>query len=79
MVVPWLHFRGALGKMRRNKPPTSRRTEIQHLYECYASGQTTLPAHDLVRFLHEKQMELTANQETAESLIGRYEIEETGE
>ncbi|XP_062245216.1 1-phosphatidylinositol 4,5-bisphosphate phosphodiesterase zeta-1-like [Platichthys flesus] len=63
--------------MKRNKPSTSRRTEIQHLYECYASGQTTLPAHDLVRFLHEKQMELTANQETAESLIGRYEIEET--
>ncbi|XP_060933094.1 1-phosphatidylinositol 4,5-bisphosphate phosphodiesterase zeta-1-like [Limanda limanda] len=63
--------------MRRTKPPTSRRTEIQHLYECYASGQTTLPAHDLVRFLHEKQMELTANQETAESLIDRYEIEET--
>ncbi|XP_034444627.1 1-phosphatidylinositol 4,5-bisphosphate phosphodiesterase zeta-1-like [Hippoglossus hippoglossus] len=63
--------------MKRNKPPTSRRTEIQHLYECYASGQTTLPACDLVRFLHEKQMELTANQETAESLIDRYEIEET--
>ncbi|XP_047195932.1 1-phosphatidylinositol 4,5-bisphosphate phosphodiesterase zeta-1 [Hippoglossus stenolepis] len=63
--------------MKRNKPPTSRRTEIQHLYECYASGQTTLPACDLVRFLHEKQMELTANQGTAESLIDRYEIEET--
>nr|XP_019934144.1 PREDICTED: 1-phosphatidylinositol 4,5-bisphosphate phosphodiesterase zeta-1-like [Paralichthys olivaceus] len=63
--------------MKKVKPPSSRRAEIQHLYESYASGQSTLPACDLVRFLHKEQMELTANQETAESLIERYEIEET--
>ncbi|KAM9352195.1 1-phosphatidylinositol 4,5-bisphosphate phosphodiesterase zeta-1-like [Symphorus nematophorus] len=63
--------------MRKSKAPSSRRAEIQHLYQCYASGQTTLPACSLLRFLHKEQMELTANEETAESLIDRYEIEET--
>lgn len=64
--------------MKKGKPPSSRRAEIQHLYQCYASGQTTLPACALLRFLHKEQMELAANEETAESLIDRYEIEETG-
>ncbi|XP_044048730.1 1-phosphatidylinositol 4,5-bisphosphate phosphodiesterase zeta-1-like isoform X2 [Siniperca chuatsi] len=63
--------------MKKSKAPSSRRAEIQHLYQCYASGQTTLPACALLRFLHKEQMELTANEETAESLIDRYEIEET--
>ncbi|XP_071382007.1 1-phosphatidylinositol 4,5-bisphosphate phosphodiesterase zeta-1-like [Centroberyx affinis] len=63
--------------MKKNKPPSSRRAEIQHIYQCYASGQTNLPACALLRFLHMEQMELTANQETAEGLIDRYEIEET--
>ncbi|KAL7401634.1 hypothetical protein ABVT39_002367 [Epinephelus coioides] len=63
--------------MKKGKPPSSRRAEIQHLYQCYASGQTTLPACALLRFLHKEQMELAANEETAESLIDRYEIEET--
>ena len=66
------------GKMKKSKAPSSRRAEIQHLHQCYALGQTTLPACALLRFLHKEQMELTANEETAESLIDRYEIEETG-
>lgn len=66
------------GKMRRSKAPSSRRAEIQQLHQCYALGQTTLPACALLRFLRKEQMELKANEETAESLIDRYEIEETG-
>ncbi|XP_063768485.1 1-phosphatidylinositol 4,5-bisphosphate phosphodiesterase zeta-1-like [Eleginops maclovinus] len=62
--------------MKRGKAPASRRAEIQHLYQTYASGQTILPACALLRFLHKEQNELTANEETAESLIDRYEIEE---
>ncbi|KAM7414826.1 hypothetical protein PAMA_019582 [Pampus argenteus] len=65
------------GKMKKSKAPSSRRAEIQQLYQCYASGQVTLPARALLRFLHKEQMDLTANEETAESLIDRYEIEET--
>ncbi|TMS05554.1 hypothetical protein E3U43_004804 [Larimichthys crocea] len=64
-------------KMRRSKAPSSRRAEIQQLHQCYALGQTTLPACALLRFLRKEQMELKANEETAESLIDRYEIEET--
>ncbi|TNN82035.1 1-phosphatidylinositol 4,5-bisphosphate phosphodiesterase zeta-1 [Liparis tanakae] len=63
--------------MKRGKAPSSRRAEIQQLYQSYASGQSVLPASALLRFLHQKQMELTANDETAEALIDRYEIEET--
>ncbi|XP_038562734.1 1-phosphatidylinositol 4,5-bisphosphate phosphodiesterase zeta-1-like isoform X2 [Micropterus salmoides] len=63
--------------MKKSKAPSSRRAEIQQLYQCYTSGHTTLPACALLRFLHKEQMELTANEETAESLIDRYEIEET--
>lgn len=65
--------------LRKSKAPSSRRVEIQNLYQCYAAGHTTLPASALLRFLHKEQMELTANDQTAESLIDRYEIEETGE
>lgn len=65
--------------MKKSKDPASRRVEIQKLYQCYTSGQTTIPACALLRFLHKEQMELEANEETAESLIDRYEIEETGE
>lgn len=54
--------------------PASTRDEIQKVFQGYTSGQTTL-----LRFLHKEQMELEASQETAESLIDRYEIEETGE
>uniref|UniRef100_UPI0037E9BA69 1-phosphatidylinositol 4,5-bisphosphate phosphodiesterase zeta-1-like n=1 Tax=Semicossyphus pulcher TaxID=241346 RepID=UPI0037E9BA69 len=63
--------------MKKNKAPSSRRAEIQHLYQSYVCGQTTLPACALLRFLHKEQMELTATEEAAESLIDRYEIEET--
>uniref|UniRef100_A0A665UI64 Phosphoinositide phospholipase C n=1 Tax=Echeneis naucrates TaxID=173247 RepID=A0A665UI64_ECHNA len=63
------------GKMKKSKAPSSRRAEIQHLYKCYASGQTTLPAFAFLRFLHKEQNELTATAETAEGLIDRYEIE----
>lgn len=66
------------GKMKKSKAPSTRRAQIQHLYQRYASGQMTLPACVLLKFLHKEQMELTANEETAESLIDRYEIEETG-
>ncbi|KAM4573045.1 1-phosphatidylinositol 4,5-bisphosphate phosphodiesterase zeta-1-like [Odontesthes bonariensis] len=63
--------------MKRSKPPSSRRAEIQLLYQNYAAGLPTLPACSLLKFLHKEQMELTANEETVESLIDRYEIEET--
>ncbi|XP_056138285.1 1-phosphatidylinositol 4,5-bisphosphate phosphodiesterase zeta-1-like [Lampris incognitus] len=63
--------------LRRSKPPSTRRTEIQHIYQCYTSDEMTMPACALLRFLHKEQMELTANQETVEGLIDRYEIEET--
>ncbi|XP_032379687.1 1-phosphatidylinositol 4,5-bisphosphate phosphodiesterase zeta-1 isoform X2 [Etheostoma spectabile] len=65
------------GKMKKGKSPSSRRAEIQHLYQSYTSEQTILPACALLRFLHKEQMEITANEEMAESLIDRYEIEET--
>ncbi|XP_055789180.1 1-phosphatidylinositol 4,5-bisphosphate phosphodiesterase zeta-1-like [Salvelinus fontinalis] len=63
--------------MKKNKAPTSRRSEIQNIYQCYSSGRNTLAASALLRFLHMEQMEAAANQETAEGLIDRYEIEET--
>uniref|UniRef100_A0A4W5QC30 Phosphoinositide phospholipase C n=1 Tax=Hucho hucho TaxID=62062 RepID=A0A4W5QC30_9TELE len=63
--------------MKKNKAPTSRRSEIQNIYRCYSSGRNTLAASALLRFLHMEQMETAANQETAEGLIDRYEIEET--
>uniref|UniRef100_A0A667ZYQ5 Phosphoinositide phospholipase C n=1 Tax=Myripristis murdjan TaxID=586833 RepID=A0A667ZYQ5_9TELE len=62
---------------RKSQTLLSQRAEIQHIYECYTSGQTTLPACSLLRFLHKEQMEITASQETAEELIDKYEIEET--
>lgn len=65
--------------MKKSKAPTSRRVEIQQLYLNYSAGMTSLPASELLKFLHKEQMELTANEDTAESLIDRYEIEETGE
>lgn len=64
--------------MKRSKAPSTRRAEIQYLYHCYALGQNTLPAGGLLRFIHKEQMEPTATEETAESLIDRYEIDETG-
>ncbi|XP_042157800.1 1-phosphatidylinositol 4,5-bisphosphate phosphodiesterase zeta-1-like [Oncorhynchus tshawytscha] len=63
--------------MKKNKASTSRRSEIQDIYQCYSSGRNTLAASALLRFLHMEQMEVAANQETAEGLIDRYEIEET--
>ncbi|KAM9377706.1 1-phosphatidylinositol 4,5-bisphosphate phosphodiesterase zeta-1-like [Pholidichthys leucotaenia] len=63
--------------MKKGKAPSSRRVHIQHLYQDYAGGQATLPACALLKFLHKEQMELTANDETVESLIDRYEIAET--
>lgn len=64
--------------MRRSRGPSTRRAEIQRLYQSYASGQTAMVAADLLRFLHREQMELKANEGTAGDLIDRYEIEETG-
>lgn len=64
--------------MKKSEVPTTRRAEIQHLYQRYASGEVTLPVCGLLSFLHKEQMELTANKETAESLIDRYEIEQAG-
>lgn len=64
--------------MRRSRGPSTRRAEIQRLYQNYTSGQTSMVATDFLSFLHREQMQLTANDETAESLIDKYEIEETG-
>ncbi|KAI3371179.1 hypothetical protein L3Q82_023810, partial [Scortum barcoo] len=64
-------------KMKKSKAPSTRRAEIQHLYQSYALSQMALPACAFLRFLLEGQMELVANEETVESLIDRYEIEET--
>uniref|UniRef100_A0A3Q3T1R9 Phosphoinositide phospholipase C n=1 Tax=Mastacembelus armatus TaxID=205130 RepID=A0A3Q3T1R9_9TELE len=64
-------------KKRKASSSSSRRAEIQHLYQSYTSGQTTLPASALLRFLHKEQMELSADEEMAENLIDKYEIEET--
>ena len=65
--------------MKRAARPATRRAEIQQLYRCYAADQPTLAAGSFLRFLHREQMELTANQDTVERLIDRYEIDETGE
>lgn len=65
--------------MKRSKPPSSRRAEIQKLYLGCAAGQETLSASALLMFICNEQKELTANEETAESLIDRFEIDETGE
>lgn len=62
---------------RKSKRPSTRRAEIQHLYQKYLSGET-LSASDLLKFLHKEQMELTADEYTTEGLINRYEIEESG-
>nr|XP_057931618.1 1-phosphatidylinositol 4,5-bisphosphate phosphodiesterase zeta-1-like [Doryrhamphus excisus] len=63
--------------MKKSKAPSTRRGEIQNLFQSYASGRPVLPACSLLRFLHKEQSEVTANEATAESLIRRYEIEET--
>lgn len=65
-------------EMKRSKPPSTRRAEIQHLYQKYASDSTSLSARDLLQFLRNEQMEHTANEQIAEGLISRYEIEEAG-
>lgn len=63
--------------LRKSKRPSTRRAEILHLYQKYLSGET-LSVSDLLKFLHKEQMELTADEHTAEGLINRYEIEESG-
>ncbi|XP_069564218.1 1-phosphatidylinositol 4,5-bisphosphate phosphodiesterase zeta-1-like isoform X1 [Brachyistius frenatus] len=63
--------------MKRRKAPSTRRAEIQYLYQCYTSGQATLSGSSLLKFLKKEQMELRATEETVECLIDRYEIEET--
>ncbi|XP_041651243.1 1-phosphatidylinositol 4,5-bisphosphate phosphodiesterase zeta-1-like [Cheilinus undulatus] len=63
--------------MKKNKGPSSRRAEIQHLFQHYLDGQTSLPARDFLTFLHKEQWELETSLEEVESLIDRYEIEET--
>ncbi|XP_034047726.1 1-phosphatidylinositol 4,5-bisphosphate phosphodiesterase zeta-1-like [Thalassophryne amazonica] len=55
----------------------SRRVKIQHLYQSYCSGQTTMPACNLLRFLHIEQMEVTATDRTVKALIDKFEIDET--
>uniref|UniRef100_A0A3Q0SQH1 Phosphoinositide phospholipase C n=1 Tax=Amphilophus citrinellus TaxID=61819 RepID=A0A3Q0SQH1_AMPCI len=62
---------------RKSKHPSSRRAEIQQLYLDYAAGQETLSASALLMFIHKEQKELTANEDTAESLIDRFEIDKT--
>lgn len=65
--------------MKQSKAPTSRRAEIQQLYQSYTAGSTMLSAPALLVFLHKEQKEHAADQETAEGLIDRYEIDEAGE
>ncbi|XP_030641340.1 1-phosphatidylinositol 4,5-bisphosphate phosphodiesterase zeta-1-like [Chanos chanos] len=61
--------------MNKSKTPASRRTDIQHIFQCYARGHKHLPAHFLLQFLCKEQMETTANHETVENMIDRYEID----
>ncbi|XP_061772665.1 1-phosphatidylinositol 4,5-bisphosphate phosphodiesterase zeta-1-like isoform X1 [Nerophis ophidion] len=63
--------------MRKSRAPSTRRGEIQNLFQSYASGQAVLPAGSLLRFLHKEQLEVTADEGTADTLIEKYEIEET--
>ncbi|XP_029008712.1 1-phosphatidylinositol 4,5-bisphosphate phosphodiesterase zeta-1-like isoform X2 [Betta splendens] len=62
--------------MMKSWSPASRREDLQKLFQGYASGRPALPARALLRFLHQEQMELEATEETAERLIGTYEVEE---
>lgn len=66
-------------EMKKSKAPTSRRAEIQQLYQSYTAGATMLSAPSLLMFLHKEQVEHTATEEMAERLIDTYEIEEAGE
>ncbi|KAL0968709.1 hypothetical protein UPYG_G00270570 [Umbra pygmaea] len=63
--------------MKKTKISTSRRVDIQNIYQSYAHGENMMHAPALLRFLHREQMEETANLETAEGLIDRYEVDET--
>ncbi|XP_063052824.1 1-phosphatidylinositol 4,5-bisphosphate phosphodiesterase zeta-1-like [Engraulis encrasicolus] len=62
----------------KSDPSTSRRSDVQHIYKGYASKHgDLLTAPALLMFLQQEQMETSANQETAEALIDRYEIDDT--
>lgn len=65
--------------MKKKEVPSSRRAEIQRLFDRYTSEQSTLQVDALLAFLQKEQMEHAANEETANTLITRYEIDETGE
>ncbi|XP_054887022.1 1-phosphatidylinositol 4,5-bisphosphate phosphodiesterase zeta-1-like isoform X2 [Poeciliopsis prolifica] len=62
--------------LKKSRVPQSRRVEILSLFQRYTEGLPTLPASALLTFLCKEQMELTANKDTAEDLIDRYEIDE---
>ncbi|KAL2093958.1 hypothetical protein ACEWY4_011270 [Coilia grayii] len=63
---------------KNSQPFTSRRSDIQRIFKCYASKhENLLTASALLRFLHQEQMEVSANQQTAETLIDRYEVDGT--
>lgn len=70
-------LRRSVQEMLRKSKPSTRRAEIQHLYQKHLSGET-LSVSDLLLFLHKEQMDLTADEDTAEGLISRYEIEQSG-
>lgn len=64
---------------KKKKLPASRRSDIQHIFQCYTSDHDNLlSASGLLTFLHREQMEVSANQSTAEALIDRYEVDESG-
>ncbi|XP_028304659.1 1-phosphatidylinositol 4,5-bisphosphate phosphodiesterase zeta-1-like isoform X2 [Gouania willdenowi] len=63
--------------MWRNRSPSSRRAEIQQIYQSYALEPNPLPASALLRFLHMEQQELSADEEKVKVLIDRYEIDKT--
>ncbi|XP_036374383.1 1-phosphatidylinositol 4,5-bisphosphate phosphodiesterase zeta-1-like [Megalops cyprinoides] len=56
---------------------SSRRTEIQHIFDHYSSGEDGLRATGLLQFLQREQAEPAATDSMADSLIDKYEIDET--
>lgn len=64
---------------KKKKLPTSRRGDIQHIFQCYACDHDNmLSSSALLTFLHREQVEVSANQESADALIDRYEVNESG-
>ncbi|KAK7880111.1 hypothetical protein WMY93_033221 [Mugilogobius chulae] len=63
--------------MWKSKPPSTRRADIQDLFDCYASSSASLSSSALLQFLREEQMEVSVTVEQVEELIDLYEINES--